>query len=100
MRALKQRDLPGPCWYLNILGVDPIRQGTGIGGRLVKPILQRGDAQEMPCYLETFKERNLRFYQKHGFRVLAEAVLPEDGPRFWTMLRQAHSYGSGGLPRP
>ena len=42
-----------------------------------------------PCYLETHTERNVRFYQRHGFAVVSETNIPEDGPHFWLMARPA-----------
>lgn len=44
---------PERHWYLMILGVDPPRQGQGVGGALIQPILARADAEGLPCYLET-----------------------------------------------
>jgi GNAT superfamily N-acetyltransferase len=84
--ALHHRNMPGPHWYLMLLGVDPPRQGQGIGGQLLQPVLARADADGLPCYLETAKARNVPFYQRHGFEVMTEDAIP-DGFRFWTMRR-------------
>ena len=73
-------------WYLLILGVDPSRQGQGIGGQLIAPILNRADAEDRVCYLETMKARNVPFYRKHGFDVVVEEDIP-GGPRFWALRR-------------
>jgi GNAT superfamily N-acetyltransferase len=81
------RHAPGRHWYLYFLGVDPNRQGQGTGSRLLREVLPQADAQHVPCYLETSAERNVGFYQKHGFKVLSEAVLPDHGPRMWFMRR-------------
>ena len=87
LEGLRQRCAPSAHWYLDILGVDPPRQGQGIGGRMLEPILLRADTSGVHCYLETFKERNLPFYEKHGFVALAEEQI-RHGPRFWPMLRK------------
>lgn len=87
---LHERDMHDRHWYLMLLGVEPARQGQGVGGALIQPILQRADADGLPCYLETQKERNVPFYQKHGFEVIVDQYLP-DGPRFWTMKRMPRS---------
>ena len=81
-------DAPKRHWYLNVLGVDPERQGQGFGGRLIAPTLEQADRDRLPCYVETGKEINVTFYQKHGFEVLREGNLPLGGPRWWTMLRE------------
>ncbi len=85
---LHKRDVPPRHWYLMILGVDPPRQGRGIGAALLRPALAQADAERLPCYLETVKARNVPFYQRHGFEVLVEGDLPRDGPHFWTMKRE------------
>jgi GNAT superfamily N-acetyltransferase len=91
LEHLHERDLPEKHWYLMILGVDPPRQGQGVGGALIQPILARADAEGLPCYLETMKTRNVPFYQKHGFEVIVEDDLPAGGPHFWTMKRSPRS---------
>ena len=85
---LHQRDVPPRHWYLPTLGIDPTRQGQGIGGALLQPVLARADAEGLFCYLETEKEENVRFYRRHGFEVAAEHDLPSGGPHFWTMRRK------------
>ena len=87
---LHDRDAPEPHWYLMVLGVDPPRQGQGIGGALIQPILARADADKLPCYLETQKQINVPFYQRHGFEVIVEDDIAADGgPHYWTMKRPA-----------
>jgi len=85
---LHKRDMPPRHWYLPLIGVDPPHQGKGFGGRLMERALARADADRVPCYLENTKERNLPFYQKHGFEVIVEEKVAEDGPTIWTMKRE------------
>jgi ribosomal protein S18 acetylase RimI-like enzyme len=75
-------------WYLWLLGVDPARQGQGIGSALIRPVLQQADAARLPCSLETMTERNVRFYQQHGFRVVRQGRCPLGGPMAWAMWRE------------
>jgi ribosomal protein S18 acetylase RimI-like enzyme len=84
---LHDRDAPEPHWYLMVLGVDPPRQGQGVGGSLIQPILARADAGKLPCYLETQKAINVPFYKRHGFEVLVEDDIAGGGPHYWTMKR-------------
>jgi predicted N-acetyltransferase YhbS len=76
-----------PYWHLMSLGVDPVHQGTGIGGTLIAPVLSEADAAGRTCYLETTKALNLPFYERHGFQVVRSGALPSDGPAYWTMQR-------------
>jgi GNAT superfamily N-acetyltransferase len=73
-------------FYLAVLGVDPARQGDGVGSALIRPGLDLCDAEGIPAYLETGKERNVAFYARHGFRVTEEVHLPK-GPPVWLMWR-------------
>jgi ribosomal protein S18 acetylase RimI-like enzyme len=73
--------------YLTVLGVDPARQGSGIGSALLAPGLELCDRDGLPAYLETGKERNLAFYSRHGFRVTGRLRLPA-GPPVWLMRRE------------
>lgn len=86
---IHKREAPGPHWYLWLLGVEPEFQGQGIGSRLIQPILARADQEGLPCYLETQTEENVAFYQKRGFEVVSDGVVPGHGIRAWTMLREA-----------
>ena len=86
--AWHQRYVPEVHWYLLYLGVTPDRQGQGIGSALLQPILARAETEALPCYLETGTARNVGFYERHGFQVLAEGALAHGGPRLWSMLRR------------
>ena len=63
-------------------------QGRGVGGKLLQPVLQRADASRTACYLETEAERNLAFYERHGFRVVAEASVPGLDVQTWSLVRE------------
>ena len=75
-----------PHWYLFVLGVEPARQGRGIGAELIRPILERCDREQTPAYLEASSPRNVPFYLRHGFRVQAEHQVT-GGPPIWLMWR-------------
>ena len=79
---------PGPHWYLFMLGVDPSRQRSGIGSALVQAGIDRAEEAGLPCYVDTQAEANVAYYERHGFRVVAEVRLPRGGPLTWTMLRE------------
>ncbi|OYW24008.1 MAG: GNAT family N-acetyltransferase [Sphingomonas sp. 32-62-10] len=79
----------GEYWYLHIAGCDPIHQGKGIGGAVVRAGLERAVDGRFPAYLETPLEKNISFYQAMGFAVVDEWAVPKGGPRFWSMMRPA-----------
>lgn len=86
MHGIEKRHPKEPHYYLSILGVEPSRQGDGVGTALLGPMLRRCDQEAVGAYLETGTERNVRFYARHGFRVLEEVPLPR-GPSMWLMWR-------------
>ncbi|MCH8685740.1 GNAT family N-acetyltransferase [Pedomonas mirosovicensis] len=77
-----------PVWLLATIGVDPSRQGQGLGTAVIRPGLKAAEAAGIPAYLETASLRNVAFYERLGFRVLAEVQLPANGPRTWCMMRR------------
>jgi ribosomal protein S18 acetylase RimI-like enzyme len=88
MDDLRRQAVPEDHWYLLILAVDPRSQRQGRGSALIRHGLARADAEGLPCYLETGKEKNVAFYRRHGFEVAQSAQIPRGGPRLWTMIRQ------------
>lgn len=80
--------VPGTHWYLWGLCVNPSRQRLGIGGMLIRHVLTLADSDHLPCYLETINNKNVPFYEKHGFRVVSDGVVPKHSLRVWAMLRE------------
>jgi ribosomal protein S18 acetylase RimI-like enzyme len=86
----RERDMPTACWYLFLLGVEPSRQRRGLGGALIRPVLERADTGRVACYLETENQRNVAFYQKQGFDLIVNGEeAGATGVRFWTFSRIA-----------
>jgi GNAT superfamily N-acetyltransferase len=77
-----------PHYYLDSLGVEPERQGRGLGSALMRPILERCDREQLPAYLNAGSPRSRNLYLRHGFEVTDEFRLPEDGPPLWRMWRE------------
>jgi predicted GNAT family N-acyltransferase len=65
-------------------------QRTGIGGRLLEPVLEIADRARVDCYLETADRANVDFYERHGFVVETSSlqVVP-DGPPHVAMRRRS-----------
>jgi GNAT superfamily N-acetyltransferase len=77
-----------PHWYLGVVGVRPDRQGAGLGGRVIRALLDDPATAGSPAYLVTGAPGNRAIYERLGFRVCAEIDLP-DGPHLWGMWRSA-----------
>jgi ribosomal protein S18 acetylase RimI-like enzyme len=78
-----------PHYYVQMIGVHPAHQGTGLGRVLLEPVTRIADSKGVSVYLETTKESNLRLYQHFGFEVLKEVSLPGGFPPLWAMRRPA-----------
>lgn len=89
MAEMSKDVVPADSWYLSIVGLAPHLQGQGLGGALIKPVLEKVDALGLPSYLETFTAKNMRFYQRLGYREAAFFDEPVTDSRYWIMLREA-----------
>ena len=72
-------------WYI---GVNPEFQGKGYAKPLIEAMLARADSEQLPCYGETHTEENLALWQRFGFKVIHEAVIPGTEIKHWVMLRE------------
>jgi GNAT superfamily N-acetyltransferase len=75
------------AWYLSIVAVDPAAQGQGLGRKLLQPTIAEADRAGVTCYLETFGQRNLSFYQRLGFAPAARFTEPTTGAEYTVMVR-------------
>ena len=78
-----------PARILLVLGVDPQKQGCGLGTLLVREGLRTADQQGLTTLVETSTASNVRFYERFGFstydRCTAESLT------VWMMRRSASS---------
>jgi GNAT superfamily N-acetyltransferase len=79
-------------WYLGVLATDPSRRGSGLARAVMRPVLERADADRVPACLETGTSENLPLYARFGFDVLAEARA-SGGPPVWVLWRPPASAG-------
>ena len=77
-----------PHYYLWGLAVDPCQKAKGIGTALLLFVLAKADTLQKPVYLETHDEKNVRYYQKHGFDLIRTARIPKHELPIWCMLRE------------
>lgn len=87
LNAIEKNHPHDPHYYLLALGVEPDLQGRGLGTKLMAPVLEMCDRDRVPAYLESSKERNVPLYERNGFKVTEEMVVPNGGPKIWLMWR-------------
>jgi len=74
-------------WTLLYLGVRAAAQGHGVGAEVIAPGLAACDRDGFPCALISTNARNLAFYERHGFTVVAEVATPDGATHLRPMLR-------------
>lgn len=72
-------------WHLDSVAVEPELQGRGIGSALIEFGLARARADQSGVFLETGTPRNVPYYERFGFRTVADADAPDGGPHIWFM---------------
>jgi GNAT superfamily N-acetyltransferase len=77
----------GPHWYLPMIGVEPSRQGRGVGSALMQHSLASCDSDGLPAYLESTNPKNIPLYQRFGFEQIG-VIRPGDAPPLFPMLRK------------
>lgn len=81
------RDPKDQHWHLGPIGVLAAYQGQGIGTRLMNRFCDEVDLCRAKAYLETDRDKNVRFYTNFGFQLIAESTILDAPSRY--MLREA-----------
>ena len=84
--AGRAKHIPGPHWYVQLLGVRPEVQGKGLSRAVLRPIFDAADHDRVPVYLETATEPNVAIYQKLGFELRGHRELTGGLPN-WELVR-------------
>jgi ribosomal protein S18 acetylase RimI-like enzyme len=77
-------DWPSPWRHLAMLGVDPDRQGQGLGSVLLEHILADASAAGEPLGLMTTRERNVSFYRRAGLELCWSGVSDDGTIPMWS----------------
>jgi GNAT superfamily N-acetyltransferase len=74
-----------PFWYLDHLAVEAAHRGSGLGAALIRHGLDFADRDGVPAFLETGRPGNVAYYERRGFRTIADDDAPGGGPHLWFM---------------
>jgi GNAT superfamily N-acetyltransferase len=74
-----------PLWQLDSIAVDPMVQGRGYGGALIRACLAQAKTSGLGAFLSTGAERNVAIYTRYGFHVEEHIDAPGGGPHIWFM---------------
>jgi ribosomal protein S18 acetylase RimI-like enzyme len=78
-------------FYLGTVATSPELQGHGLGGRVVRPMLEVADAENVDAFVETSSDANVSFYERLGFATVDHRVISSGGPDVWAMLREPNT---------
>ncbi len=70
--AIERNHPKKPHWYLEYIGVERAGQGRGTGSALLRPMLERCDAEGVAAYLNAGSPRSRELYRRHGFERVGE----------------------------
>ena len=74
-------------WHLGPIGVLPSHRRRGVGTELMQRFCEEVDNCTAKAYLETDLDKNVRFYEKFGFRVISRSDIFQVENRY--MLRDS-----------
>ena len=92
-----ERLIDGPHLRLDFFGVDPVRQGSGLGSALLGHGHEIADAAGLPSYLETFTRPNVTYYERRGYGVIGKYFV-DNGVPVYALVRPPGS--AAGASRP
>lgn len=73
--------------YLFLLGVEPVRQGQGVGSAMLANHFRDSDRKGRCTMLETSDPANLLFYKRLGYEVIRQYVIAIGAPPTWVVAR-------------
>jgi ribosomal protein S18 acetylase RimI-like enzyme len=94
MKKLRSRYEDTRLWYLEVVAVHPSLQSRGLGGSVMRWIIEY--TQNQPIVLECTRESNVPFYERYGFKVVEEVELTDEPQpqesggtvKYWVMVRE------------
>ena len=84
---LKKQFTGNVDWYLYNLSVKKSAQGKGIARKLLSPMLEFCDRENIVSYLETNKESNVSLYEHFGFELSKKEMIPKTPVMHYAMVR-------------
>ena len=92
---LKRKYTENVDWYLYNLSVLPQAQGRGIATKLLRPMLDFCDRENIVCYLETNQARNVTLYKHFGFQLAEQGLVPGSNVMHYAMMRSPRPVRDG-----
>lgn len=74
-------------WYCWLIGTHPHHQRRGFGKALMNYTFDLANASQLPCYLETATEDNVRIHSKQGYCVNSSFEVPSSEIKIYSMSK-------------
>jgi ribosomal protein S18 acetylase RimI-like enzyme len=91
--ALHKKYAPDPHFYLDNIGVLAAARGRGIASKLIRPLLELADKQQVSAYTDTVTRSNVALYEHLGFRCVEESPVQGTDITVWALYRPAQPGG-------
>jgi GNAT superfamily N-acetyltransferase len=80
-------------FFINLIGIDPARQGHRLGSALMETAVKLADDLGVEMMLDTQEKRTVGWYQSFGFEIRDQAEIDVKGEAVtsWGMVRPAQS---------
>ena len=91
MKQIHASHVSAPHLYLSTIGVLASQRSRGLASQMILPMLEKADHKSMVCYLDTHAETNIALYQRFGFEVVQESIIPHSNVRHWAMRRSVQA---------
>lgn len=85
---LKEKYTGNVDWYLYNLSVSKKAQGKGLSTKLLRPMLDFCDRENIVCYLETNKQSNVSLYEHFEFQLSEQGLIPKSDVMHYAMTRR------------
>lgn len=85
---VKQKYTGNVDWYLYNLSVFSKVQEKGITSKLLRPMFNFCDKENIVCYLETDKNSNVSLYKHFGFELVHKGLIPKSDFMPYVMIRK------------
>jgi GNAT superfamily N-acetyltransferase len=74
--------------YLEVVGVASEFQGKGYGRKLIEVVTEKADREGIQLLVGAGSEENVMTYERFGFKVIKEIILPIINLPDWEMIRE------------
>jgi hypothetical protein len=83
----RHRAIDRPHWHLVTVASSSPR-AEEICDVLIRPILDRADAERVPCFTASARAQQVLFFVHHGFQAVRDDLVTPRGPRVWSLVRE------------